>query len=661
MKTRYCLLVLFIFFGLSLVSNTSYAQASYILKDSDNNQVGPSSSIQFGSVEVSLATQLEFTLENNTTPPGSLNICSIQLERSGAVDFTEHWDLAVLDDVGNAIPNPSSTITSGFPLKIILTFSPGITASGSVPAKLVIKSNVTGSCGGTPDQREFTLQGVANRTIINYSLVLDRSGSMGNTDGNPYRRIDILADAVDFFLSLEKLRGPDSDTGFEGDKISLIKYDDIVNEDYFSLQVVTTPGGSIEDAKALVTPEATNDEALIEPRGMTATGDAVYAAIENVLKSNTDFATQKNVVVLFSDGYENDGSLFFGDTDLMSALAEVDVYSIGMGSANATLLQNYSLASNLPTTQYKGVDMTSFDNSPDSELSLFFLNAFKHSVGYSGSLDPIYFVNFSDSIPVVISQEAMVTSSDKKILFSIVHPRNLRDFISFEIQSPSGKTLSEGAIEGLATRKVDGRNHMVYEVTIEENADVLDYVGQWTLKGGGLNPSAKKLFMNNFAELDPNRIPVGFAVSVLSNLKFDIDAGVIDHKPGAELMIAAEFEDKSTIEPIEVVDFKVVVTRPDGEKITLMPQKDQFGTFIARYPHTQKAGLYEVYAMATVKNARGELATRDVSKHVVLSDEKTFNQSQEPCLSCNSIKVIIALSVILLLLILIVILRRPRP
>lgn len=653
-KLKYLLII-----ALISISSKLIAQAN--LEINTPSGCESSCSVTFSSpVEAGLSDIATITLTNNAGFGGNLTGTASLIPFFGCTDCTSCPDQCLYFSIESGA---TINLASGTSQDIIVKFNPTTASSvGPISIKLRITinnddvgtvPNYTDDDVATPElDVDINIIGEVKKTVINYSIVMDRSGSMSILEGSD-RRIDLLSDAVDFFLSLEQLRRQDL-PDFEGDSVGMVRYDHEVDASYLALSAVTDDMINLI-AKPLVDLPATNDINQLKPRGLTATGNAVIDAI-NTHFSEIAPTPRKKVMILFSDGFENTGSLV-GDpavANLLAARQDVNIYSIGMGSANMISLDQYSISSGLSTSQSFQFDVL----SDPLALSSFFFKIYQNAVGLQSIIDPTYFVDLNDSIPVFIA-EAWVTSSDNKVIFSINHPRDLQHWVNFQIITPSGKILSDGLNNGISTVKIEGRTHVIYESTFNQETDLAEYVGKWKLKATRSNNNNGE--QNNATKPESLiNIPIGFAAATLSNLSLELEAGTQSNLPGEELIVTLEIEDNSSNDNVQVEKIDVLITRPDGKEIRLIPKKDKFGTFVAKYPHTQKKGLYIVYTIATLKNSKGERSTRDALRHVVVSNQQSFtsNRDKDACFSCYYTKVIIAFAILLLILIVIIIIRK---
>jgi hypothetical protein len=610
--------------------------------------------VNIGDVEASLNKSVTIDITNTQ----SASFLNINIVFTGSPNWVMTFTPA-LDLSGNI------TLSGGNTLQIIAEFSPSFSQPvGPDNASLSLSTNAEvtidhcfddGSMAlASPINVDFNLIANVTKTVINYALVIDRSGSMGYFEGSD-RRIELLSDAVTYFLGLEQLRVQDL-PDFDGDSIAIVKYNNVVDASYLPLSAATDAllNGVTGIAPPLVDIAATNDMSLIQPWSGTATGNAVIDAI------NTHFPDEaptprKKIIILFSDGFENVGPLV-GDpavTTLLAARQDVNIYSIGMGSANMASLEQYSNLSGLPSPQTFYVDPSTDILSMNS----FFFKIYQNAIGLVSISDPTYYVTFPDSASVDIA-DVSISSSESKITFSITHERDLRQWINFELVDPMGNLLTEGLSNGIDTKKVEGSNFVIYESTITSEAVPTNYVGQWVLRGKRIDRNNEVESIGKFPNLI--NVPVGFAVAGLSSLSFNIEADVVDGTPGEELVVTAEIDDPSTNEEVIVEEFDVQITRPDGKIVKLKPSRDKFGIYVAKYPHTQKKGKYEVYSKVTIRNAKGEIVTRDAIKYVFVSAKQSFVSEKEPVLSDTHIKLIIGLLVLLIILMLILLFRKKK-
>ena len=489
------------------------------------------------------------------------------------------------------------------------------------------------------------------KTVINYALVLDRSGSMNWTDGpGTDRRIEYLSNAVTYFLGLEQLRMQDL-PDFEGDSIAIVKYNNVVDASYLPLSAATPTllNNSTGTAPPLVNIAATNDMSLIQPNQGTATGNAVIDAINTHFPSAAP-SPRKKVIILFSDGFENVGPLVDDPavSNLLAARQDINIYTIGMGGANMTSLTKYATKSGLSATEARLFDPT----MDEMQLNSFFFKIYQNAVGLVSIVDPTYYVNFPSSGSVDIA-EIQISSSETRVNFSITHANDLRKSVEFDLIDPAGNVVQAGLANGINTKKIEGSNYVIYETTFTNAAVDANYVGTWRVRGRRIDRAGD-------VSRDLMGVPVGVAAAGLSSLVMTTEATITENAPGEELVIMTEISDSGNNEEVKVEEIEVTVTRPDGKVVSLRPEKNKFGCYAAKYPCTQMKGSYQIYVKATIRNAKGERVSRDATKQLFVGDQQTFVSEQKPILTDMHIKLIIGLLILILILMMILFFRKRK-
>lgn len=557
--------------------------------------------------EAGLQGEVAVVIKNTNSSIGGRNL-------TGSYTFISAYGSATCAECSYFSIEDGSTgfdLGAGIPKNISVIFKPPFTISSggvSVVLRITADNDDPGTDPNYPDADATTLDKLdvdikinaeVKKTVINYSLVLDRSGSMNTREGGK-RRIEILSEALSVFWGLEQLRvGVDS--------IGIVRYNNVVDASYLSLSDVSSL--TLSAAESKTNEEATNDADRIQPRGSTATGNAVIASI------NTHFDTEatsavKNAMILFSDGHENTGHRVNSSTvtTLLGSRQDVNIYTMGMGSANWVALKKYSEMSGL------GEPLTYPYNLNNSlSFNQHFFKIYQHALGYASISDPTYYVTFPEDGEVNIS-DVWISSAEVKLVFAITHNRSLNGQVDFKLLRPSGAEVTEGIADGLITKKVKGGNHLIYEVTID-NAGADAYVGKWSLKGFRLNGTG---------QVNLSNVPVSFDVAGLSNLVFAFETITPSGVPGEELTITAEFNDTSTStnDGVQLESFDVTVTPPSGEKAVPISVKEVEGKHMATFSDTKKKGVYTVYARAVLITSKGERATRDAVRHVVVGKYK---------------------------------------
>lgn len=603
-------------------------------------------------VEVELEDMKTITIKNanlggGAPLDGSLSFVNISGNPADACPSCAYWSF---------VGSNTFTLNANTPAVFTIKFKPDVTASAGNHS-IKVRISATNSSGHpytdayddaatTADDNvldvDIITNGQAKKTTINYSLVLDRSGSMSISECGR-SRIDLLAESASLFFDLTKLRKQDL-PNFDGDSIGMVKFDDIVNADYLPRNAVTD--AFITQAKELLNPmppfNATTTESKILPRGLTAIGPAVIDAI-NVQLPEISLPNTKKVMVVFSDGYENIAPFTYEAPvlDLLSDRQDINIYTIGMGSADHAALQALSLNSGLLTAQHYGFPTYATTCDPYS-LANFYLKVYHSALGSSSVIDPTYYISLSDTTTRTISN-AWITSSDKRATFVLFDPPGSRTLYTLDMVSPKGESI-ESLTGGLTIKKIADFNYTIYEVNFAAATDPASYVGRWDLR---ISPKASGA-ANERAEL----IPIGFSAATFSNIKLDLNSAVAGNEPGNELVIAVDLTESGL--PVNtVLTSKAVITTPAGKQIKIDLSKDSFNKYIARYPHTFEAGIYKIFVASTLKNAKGEFTTREETKYVVVENEKFRTTPIKNCFNCWWAYVLIAMVIVLLIWILI--------
>ena len=556
--------------------------------------------VDYGTVEVLLEKEITFTISNAGTPfQGNLTINSVQL---GATN--NHWEIT------GAVVSPTP-LASGSSLPIVAVKfkpqnEPGLSLSAPLENTLIVQTGASAGCFASPTTITYRLVGQPMKTTINYSLVIDRSGSMSTIEGSgatAASRIKLLSDALDYFLTLERLRVQDAE--FDGDSLGIVKYDHEVDAAYQVPQAVTD-AFITSVAKPKINEAATNDNALIRPRGSTATGNAVKASVENHFP-HVVTGSRRNIMILFSDGYENTGLRSNSPeiNTLLTSRPDIDIYSVGMGDAWDASLKQYTFLSGLSPGQYFPVTDPAFD------LSSFFGKIYDHAIGYQTLLDPMYNVDFTDSSTHVVSS-VWLTSSDRKVVFSIFVQSALKEFGKFEIVSPKGEVLANGPMAGgLTTKFLEGANHIVYELDLSKATDASLFVGRWDFR---IKPHVDR------AASAPRSASVGFSASTLSNLRLDLNTAAPGEEPGNEIIVdvAVSENGNEVTSQNSVQTLIATVSVPSGKQYSLKPEYIGRGRFRTRFDDTFNPGRYKVLVRSTLKNRKGEIATREATSFVLI-------------------------------------------
>jgi hypothetical protein len=603
-------------------------------------------------VEVELEDLKTITIRNanmggGAPLDGSLSFVNFTGNPADACPSCAYWSFVGVSTFSLAA-NASAVFTIKF--KPDVAASPGnhsikvrITATNSSGHPYTDVYDAAGSADDNFLDVDILTNAEAKKTTINYSLVLDRSGSMSITECGR-SRIDLLAESAALFFDLTKLRKQDL-PNFDGDSIGMVKFDDIVNADYLPRNAVTD--AFIAQAKELLSPlppfDATTTESKIQPRGLTAIGPAVIDAI-NIQLPEISLPNTKKVIVLFSDGYENVAP-FTNEAPVLDLLADrqdINIYTIGMGSSDHAALQALSLNSGLLTAQHYGFPSYATTCDPYS-LANFYLKVYHSALGSSTVIDPTYYVSLSDTTTRTITS-AWITSSDKKATFVVFDPPSARAGYSLDMVSPKGESI-EALSAGLAIKKIADFNYTIYEVNFAAATDPTSYVGRWDLK---ISPKGSSTHSNERSAV----VPIGFSAATFSNIKLGLNSAVAGNEPGNELVVAVDLLE-SGLPVSNVLTSKAIITTPAGKQIELNLLKDGFNKYIAKYPHTYESGTYKILVSSTLKNAKGEFTTREETKYVVVENERLRTSPIQKCLSCWWTYVFAVLIIALLIWILI--------
>lgn len=533
--------------------------------------------------------------------------------------------------------------TAGAKKTYYIRYKPSVASPSSDNITLkFVRCNASADCdGSTTSGLNPTLDLPLGGSVIVeegfvVGLVLDRSGSMSavKSSGGPTRSTS-LRNATKYFFGLLQTRAmTTTPVNIPDDILHVVTFDDIVE----NWALTTTPQPATSGTLSnLITQMGTH--AQLNPRGTTAIGNAVHQA-NSVINMVGGMAKKK--VLVFTDGEENVSS----PRSILPAMTAPDVsgihsiHTVGIGSEIGSSFQvnlkNYAAAHSGTYTYISELPSTP---SFDIALEKAYLRIFNDLVSWEGAIDPTFQV-LTDTVKTVTS--AWVTGSDGQAIFSVFEDIRPKKNYTLAMQSPKGEILTNGAMgSGITSTVVNGDTYTIFKADFTTAADITDYSGEWKLI---LTPANKERTL----------VPLGFSVSVLSNLTLSIGTATGAGLPGEPLKVAIDLkEGDALIQKVRAI--KIIVKDPNGNEFNVPAARDVNGTWYGTFAHTHNAGTYEVFSRVSFSNLAGEPATREKTSYVTYGTPLTGSPVVKPCFSCSALYITIAVAFLVLVILALVI------
>ncbi len=348
------------------------------------------------------------------------------------------------------------------------------------------------------------------------ALVLDRSGSMGETAGlgDGRTRMDVLKHSAAIFI----------DAMDDDDGVAVASFNHN-STPHVAAQIVGPPlvGAGRVAASAAIT--------RLGASGATSIGDGIQEG--HGLIDRTDGFAQKAMVV-FTDGHENSPKTI----SEVAGLLHSRVFGIGLGAPgqlNPTALN----AVTLDTGGY--LMMTGNAVVDELRLGKFFLQVLAGVTNAEVVLDPEGSLRPGDTHEIKFP----VTTLDFRTDIYLVLPQ--REVIEMELETPSGTTISRvnaAAVPG--TRRVVGAHITYYRCTLPAVVgSVAAHGGPWVARmrvdpqalGAYHETLRKRDDTRGLRHLDVHGVPYRLIVGMRSSIKMRISKHQKSREPGADAVL----------------------------------------------------------------------------------------------------------------------------
>lgn len=420
------------------------------------------------------------------------------------------------------------------------------------------------------------------------SAALDSSGSMAEPSGVPGAdRMAILHQAAPTFVALLE----------DTDAVGVVRFDtDATPVSAVKVADGLGLGGGRDDANAAVNAQATN------PAGMTAIGDAIEAAHNQLLASPPGFENEnQRAILVFTDGHETEPKYINEVTDLINER----VFAVGLGTADQVKPEGLQAIAN-GTGGY--VLLTGPLNTDGvMRLAKYFVQVLAGVTNVQIVTDPPGFVmpGQTKQVPFVL------TEADQRS--DVILLTEAPGAVKLTLTAPDGSTVSAGpdaAALGapamsclrvplpLASAPGTHAGGWVANISLDE-AGFRKYLSTKDRKNG----AATKL------RLATHGLPFILNVHAVSDLEMKVTARQHGHAPGTDLFVTATLTESGV--PLERrAAVRMTVTKPDGAEETLVLNEAEPGVHRATLPLTQ-AGLYSLLVKGSGQSFSGKSFTRE--------------------------------------------------
>lgn len=243
-------------------------------------------------------------------PSGKITARALRLDVRSSTPVVAHATLTgdpVFTLLADTVPAPDAEGYASKSLMVWVRYQAGAplsTANGHLSVTL----------DGSSETYEIDI--VANaitKPAVAVSMVLDSSGSMASSSGvEGMDRMAVLHQAAPTFVALLE----------DSDGVGVIRFDtDAVQVAPVKVADPPGTGGGRDSAMAAIKAQATN------PAGMTAIGDGIEAAHNQLLDSPPQFAANRAIMVV-TDGDETESKYIAEVTSLI----DEHVYAVGLGT-----------------------------------------------------------------------------------------------------------------------------------------------------------------------------------------------------------------------------------------------------------------------------------------------------------------------------------------
>ena len=483
---------------------------------------------------------------------------------------------------GFGVPFGTSDVFSGSPDKeegeARIWFSyQGTTAGAAANGSVRIRCVETKESWDIP----ITADTIDKPTVCT-ALVLDRSGSMGQTAGlgDTRTRMDVLKRSASIFID-----AMDNDDGVA---VASFNHDSKPN---VAAQIAGPPlfGAGRVAANAAITG--------LTPSGRTSIGDGMEEG-HGLIDPAGGFA--RKAMVVFTDGYENSPKTITEVAGLLNSR----VFGIGLGAPN----QLNPTALNAVTSGTGGYLMMTGDAVVDElRLGKFFLQVLASVTNAEVVLDPEGSLRPDDTHEIKFP----VTTLDFRTDVYLILPH--REVIAMELETPSGTTISRvnaAAVPG--TRCVAGAHITYYRCTLPAVVgDIAAHGGSWIARirvddqvvSAYRDALSKRDDSKGLRHLDVHGVPYRLIVGMRSSIKMCVSKRQRSREPGADVALDVAITEMGV--PVRrLARVLGEVTSPSGIVSRLEFAPVDPGRYRATL-QTNEAGVYAMVARACGSSFRG--------------------------------------------------------
>ncbi len=477
-------------------------------------------------------------------------------------------------------------------------------------------------------------------------LVIDRSGSMSGAAGDAIK-IEAARDAG--LLYTELVRNA-------WDWLGITKYNHASS--------TPVPLDAISSNRAAAQTVLSDITGELNPSGGTGIGGAMETAASEFASSPSENA---QAMILLTDGKENKEPYIVDVKDgIQTANPNLRIFCVGIGDPIET---GPSGIDGIETSKLRAIAddtdalfrvIRSISGEDRYALEAFYFKVFAKATGRQMALDPTYLVPLTSSMVLVSSVE--IVSCDRDADFLIVS--DLFRIPGFEaqlvLQDPTGQIIIPGAtIGGIGVHIKSGNNFKLFRLKFPDRSKASTYVGTWKLY---LMPMSDE----SVAALDKCRsamqgvgghLPIAFMVAVGSDYRLEAHITPGEVLVGQPLHITAKTTEAWWPNPDATVS--VTVNKPDGSQLTLSLYDDGLhgdggandATFGLDFTGAGQKGYYEFLVRSQGVTTRGESVVREEYLAKYVGKSLPDRPTEEECIPCWLLRLIIVVALLLLLLI----------
>jgi hypothetical protein len=424
------------------------------------------------------------------------------------------------------------------------------------------------------------------KPVVAVSAVFDSSGSMSFPSGVPgMDRMAVLHQAAPTFIALLE----------DDDGVGVVRFD----TDAFPLSAVAVAdsvgaGGGRDSATSALNGLTTN------LAGMTAIGDGIEAAHNQLLVSPAQFVNNRAILV-FTDGDETEPKYINEVTGFINEF----VYAIGLGTPDQVKPDGLNLITN-GTGGY--VMLTGpLDTEGVMRLAKYFVQVLAGVTNVQIVTDPPGYVTpgITAKVPFVL------TEADQRC--DVILLTEAPGAVTLTLTTPDGTTIGAGPDATPLTAPAMS----CLRVPLPLGSSPGTHAGNWIANISMDDAGFRKYLNSKGRENDPvtrqrllaHGLPFIVNVHAVSDLEMKATATQLSHAPGSNLEVTATLTDSGI--PLERRAFvSMAVTKPDGAEETVALNEVEPGVHRVTMPLTQ-VGLYSLLIRGRGDSFSGKPFTRE--------------------------------------------------